>query len=149
MVRIRLHTFVALMILLGLCSSARSQAQNPDTTTTTNDDEPSLTEQTETLAAELREQRAEADDLLTKYVVAKGEERQVLGSQLGRRGRELRRNLTALVSLLEALREDGRKPEAPRATAENLIAWAIDFGRREGDVPPDVEFGVAAAPWPA
>ena len=131
MVRIRLRTFFALMILLGLCSSARSQAQDPDTTTTATDNEPSLTEQTETLAAELREQRAEADDLLTEYVVAEGEERQVLGSQLGRRGRELRRNLTALVSLLEELREEGREPEAPRATAENLIAWAIDFGRRE------------------
>ena len=126
MVRVKWPTFFALAILFA---ATPAWSQEPDATST--DDEPSLTEQTETLAAELREQQAETDDLVTRYEAAEGEERQVLASQLVRRGKEFRRNLTTLISRLEELREEGRESEVARATAERPVVWAIDFGRRE------------------
>ena len=44
------------------------------------------------------------------------------------------------------LSPDGRRVAATIQDGPNQSIWIYDL---DGDVPPDVEFGVAAAPWPA
>jgi small conductance mechanosensitive channel len=121
---------VILVGLLGLAVSTPGWAQEP---APSDDEQSSLLAETEELEAALQLDKKDIDELIARFEEAEGEQRQVLGGQITRRGKEARANLDALVSNLNQLREEGREPAGPRATAEELLTWAIDFVRRELD----------------